>query len=115
MLVFYFYLNKHRELGLSHYDTHADGSGVVYVSEKRPILNMRPGLYTFNYINDTHIIKWLELKNFDYDLTTDFELHNLGVKLLQNYKIIITASHPEYYSTEMWNAVYEFQNNNLKF
>ena len=39
------YLNKHRELGLSHYDTHADGSGVVYVSEKRPILNMRPGLY----------------------------------------------------------------------
>ena len=105
------YLNKHTELGLSHYDTHADGSGVVYVSEKRPILNMRPGLYTFNYINDTHIIKWLELKKFDYDLTTDYELHNLGTKLLKNYKIIITASHPEYYSTEMWNAIYEFQNN----
>ena len=31
---------------------------------------MRPGLYTFNYINDTHIIKWLELKKFGYDLTT---------------------------------------------
>ena len=96
---------------MSHYDTHADGSGVVYVSEKRPILNMRPGLYTFNYINDTHIIKWLEFKKFDYDLTTDYELHNLGTKLLKNYKIIITASHPEYYSTEMWNAIYEFQNN----
>ena len=68
------YLNKHRELGLSHYDTHADGSGVVYVSEKRPILNMRPGLYTFNYINDTHILKCLELKKFEYDLTTDYEL-----------------------------------------
>ena len=105
------YLNKHRELGLSHYDTHADGSGVVYVSEKRPILNMRPGLYTFNYINDTHIIKWLESKKFDYDVTTDHELHNLGTQLLKKYKLIITASHPEYYSTEMWNAIYKFQNN----
>ena len=44
------YLNEHRELGLSHYDTHSDGSGVFYASRLRPMLNFRPGLYTFNYL-----------------------------------------------------------------
>jgi N,N-dimethylformamidase len=35
------YLGEHPELGLSLYDTHADGSGVMYSSRLRPILNMR--------------------------------------------------------------------------
>lgn len=103
------YLNEHRELGLSHYDTHSDNSGVVHVSERRPMLNMKPGLYTFNYVNDTHIIKWLEAKNFRYEVATDKELHEHGAALLSRYRVIITASHPEYYSTPMWDAVHEFQ------
>ena len=36
------YLQEHRELGHSLYDTHADGSGVCYSSGLRPILNLRP-------------------------------------------------------------------------
>jgi len=104
------YLNEHRELGLSHYDTHSDDSGVVFVSERRPILNMRPGLYTFNYINDTHIIKWLEKKGYDYDIVTDEDLHKYGIGLLENYLVVITASHPEYFSTKMWDALFEYQN-----
>lgn len=105
------YLNKHRELGLSNYDTHSDESGVVYVSERRPILNNRPGLYTFNYINDTHIIKWLEEKGYDYEVVTDEDLHNFGYDVLKNYSVVITASHPEYYSTQMWDALSKYQNN----
>ena len=53
------YLQEHRELGYSLYDTHLDGSGVCYSSCLRPILNLRPkyaswlgahgsGLWQFN-------------------------------------------------------------------
>ena len=103
------YLNVHRELGLSHYDTHADESGVVYSGERRPMLNTRPGLYTFNYLNDTHIVKWLETRGFPYDLATDEDLHRYGRDLLDGYAVVMTASHPEYYSTEMWDALFDYQ------
>lgn len=104
------YLNLHRELGLSHYDTHSDDSGVVYSSSRRPMLNTRPGLYTFNYLNDTHIIKWLESRNTSYDVATDEDLHRHGTELLQAYDVVMTGSHPEYYSTEMWDALNDYQN-----
>lgn len=104
------YLNIHRELGLSHYDTHSDDSGVVYASSRRPMLNTRPGLYTFNYLNDTHILKWLEDRGTSYDVATDEDLHRFGTDLLEPYDVVITGSHPEYYSTEMWDALNDYQN-----
>lgn len=103
------YLNVHRELGLSHYDTHADDSGVIYASERRPMLNMRPGLYTFNYVNDTHVLKWLELRGHAYDVATDLDLHRHGRKLLDGYAVVMTLSHPEYWSTPMWDALHAWQ------
>ncbi|MDE2912984.1 MAG: hypothetical protein OXL68_08675 [Paracoccaceae bacterium] len=93
------YLNEYREFGLSLYDTHGDGSGVVHSGSRRPMLNVRPGLYTFIYVNDTHILKWLETKGFDYDVATDENLHRHRQDLLQPYRVLITVSHPEYYST----------------
>ena len=98
------YLNEHRELGLSHYDTHADGSGVFYASRLRPMLNFRPGLYTFNYLNDTHVVAWLAARGFDFDVVTDEDLHAEGAELLSRYRVVITGSHPEYTSTPMWDA-----------
>lgn len=104
------YLNLHRELGLSHYDTHSDDSGVVYASSRRPMLNTRPGLYTFNYLNDTHILKWLEHRGTAYDVATDEDLHHFGTDLLEPYDVVMTGSHPEYTSTEMWDALSAYQN-----
>ena len=103
------YLNVHRELGLSLYDTHGDESGVAYAGTRRPMLNSRPGLYTFNYVNDTHIVKWLEAKGYDYDVATDEDLHRDGAALLEAYEVVITASHPEYYSTPMWDTLDAYQ------
>ena len=103
------YLNEHRELGLSHYDTHADGSGVFYASRLRPMLNFRPGLYTFNYLNDTHVVAWLAARGFEFDVVTDEDLHAEGAELLSRYRVVITGSHPEYTSTRMWDALDAWQ------
>lgn len=103
------YLQEHREVGLSTYDTHADGSGWRVSGARRPILNMRPRCNTFNYGNDTHLIDWLEEKGIAYDLVTDEDLHRDGLDALRPYRCVMTLSHPEYYSREMWDAIDAYQ------
>ncbi len=103
------YLQEHRELGLSTYDTHSDGSGWCWSTAKRPILNMRPRGNTFNYVNDTHILDWLEHEGFDYDIVTDEDIHREGARLLAPYACVITGSHPEYFSKQMLDAFDAYQ------
>lgn len=103
------YLQAHRELGLSTYDTHSDGSGWCYSTAKRPILNMRPLGNTFNYVNDTHIIDWLEQGGFDYDVITDCDIDRHGAQLLKSYACVINGSHPEYFSRNMLEAFDAYQ------
>jgi len=112
------FLDRHREYGLSTYDTHSDGSGVCYSSRLRPILNMRPkysssnggigsGLWQFNA--DTHIIDWLEHENYQYDTITDEDLEKEGIDIIKDYKVILTSSHPEYHSTKCWDSINKYQ------
>ena len=103
------FLGEHRELGGSHYDTHSDGSGVFYSSRLRPILNMRPGLYTFNFINDSYVCAWLESMGQDYDVISDEDIEAEGAALLSQYTTVITGSHPEYFSIGMWDAFDRYQ------
>ncbi len=103
------YLQEHRELGLSTYDTHSDGSGWCYSSAARPILNMRPRGNTFNYVNDTHLLDWLEAQGFEYDVVTDEDIHHHGAQVLSPYACVITVSHPEYFSERMLNAFAAYQ------
>jgi len=109
------FINEHREYGLSLYDTHSDGSGVCYSSRLRPILNMRPG-YTIAWVGpggsapwqfnaDLHIVDWLEAMGHGYDVVTDEDVHSEGTDLLAPYRVVMTATHPEYYSTAMWDGV----------
>ena len=108
------FLNEHREYGASNYDTHSDGSGVCYSSRLRPILNMRPkyaswlggagsSLWQFNA--DGHITDWLEAKGYDFDVVTDEDLHYEGYARIAPYRVILTGSHPEYWSKPMWDAL----------
>lgn len=103
------YLQEHRELGLSTYDTHSDGGGWCYSSAARPILNMRPRGNTFNYVNDTHLLDWLETEAIDYDVVTDEDIHHHGAQVLSPYTCVITVSHPEYFSERMLNAFAAYQ------
>ncbi len=103
------YIRENRLLSL--YDSHTDGSGVCYSSRLRPIINMRPR-YHMRALNcphqlpaDLHLIDWLEAKGHAYDVITDEDLHAEGLDLLAPYKVIITGSHPEYWSGPMLDAL----------
>ncbi len=112
------FLMENRHYGASCYDVHADGSGVCYSSRLRPILNMRPkyqswlggagsSLWQFNA--DLHITDWLEAKGFEFDCITDEDLHYEGLEVLDGYQVLLTGSHPEYWSPEMWDALEAFK------
>jgi len=109
------YVWEHPELGLSIYDLHADKSGINYSSWKRPILNMRP-THRFwvtaaprHFAAELYLTDWLEVMRHDYDVITDHDLHEDGVNLLSRYKMVITGSHPEYWTTPMMDALEAYQ------
>lgn len=107
-------LSRDREFGLSTYDTHSDGSGVAYSTRLRPILNMRPGfrhwlspsLWQFNA--DLHLIDWMIEMGYEFDVLTDFDLHSHGSELLKPYNVVLTGTHPEYYSEQMLDGLHEY-------
>jgi N,N-dimethylformamidase len=113
------FLNEHIEYGGSLYDAHSDGSGICYTSRLRPLVNMRPKrqgtLGGFGHSKlwglaaDTHIIDWLEAMGYEHDVLTDEELHDCGYQALAPYRVVIAGTHPEYCSTEMWDAYDAFR------
>ncbi|MBM3949434.1 MAG: LamG domain-containing protein [SAR202 cluster bacterium] len=95
----------------SMYDLHRDGSGVAYATRRVPILNIRPD-YTQPVRGSPHALPadlyltdWMEQKGFDYDVFTDEDLHFDGLALLSQYKVVVTGSHPEYWSGPMLDAL----------
>jgi N,N-dimethylformamidase len=109
------YLNEHRELGMSPYDTHSDGSGVAYSSRLRPLFSMHVKNRVWAFNGDTHVVDWLEAKGFDYDIVTDDTIHEGGLEALAPYNVIVTGAHPEYWSTRMWDAAVEYQQQGGRF
>jgi N,N-dimethylformamidase len=99
------YLNEHRELGMSPYDRHSDGYGVFYSSARRPLFSMHVKSKVWALNADTHITDWLEARRLSYDLITDHAVHAEGLSRLSRYKVVITGTHPEYWTTDMWGAM----------
>ncbi|KKY25266.1 putative branched-chain amino acid [Phaeomoniella chlamydospora] len=104
------------DLGLGMYDVHLDGSGTVFSSSKRPILNIRPGYVNWafhrprEFSADLFMIGFLEerLGRGNYDIVTDHDLHLRGIEAIDRYNVIITGCHPEYPSLESLNAYSSF-------
>ncbi|HVM82719.1 MAG TPA: N,N-dimethylformamidase beta subunit family domain-containing protein, partial [Candidatus Binatia bacterium] len=98
------FLKERRDFGISLYDRHRDGSGGVYSSCHRPILNTRPKRALWNFNADLHVVDWLTANGQKFDVITDDVIHEEGAALLGDYRCIITGSHPEYHSTKMLDA-----------
>ena len=96
---------------LSLYNRHADGSGVCYASRLRPIPDLRPDhrhgsiACPHNLGADLYFVDWMEAQGFDHDIITDEALYAEGEALLGRYKVIMTGSHPEYWSVEMLDGL----------
>ncbi|WP_134740702.1 N,N-dimethylformamidase beta subunit family domain-containing protein [Nocardioides sp. 503] len=100
----------HREFGSSLYDHHTDGSGVCYSSHLRPILNMRWDFRSAiqdaprHFAADLVIPTWLRHLGIEHAVTTDHALHEQGVDALAGHRVLVTGSHPEYWSKRMLDA-----------
>ena len=105
------YLDEHREFGISLYDVHSDGSGSCHSSYLRPIPSLRPKYRQWQFgcprhlAADLYLIDWLEQTGLDYDVVTDHDLHMSGQSLLAPYSVVITGTHPEYWSRQMREAM----------
>ena len=104
---------------LSLYDRHTDNSGVAYSSRRRPILNINPkhkasmgsdgrNMGSLLLAADLHLLDWMEVKGFDFDVATDEDLHLEGKNLLKKDKVILTGTHPEYWTQDMLNGLQEY-------
>ena len=99
------YFLAHPEVGKSLYDYHVDGSGVMYSSHRRPVLNLKPRTLTWGFNADTNVTAWLHRIGAAYDVATDHDLHAQGARLLEGYRVVLTGTHPEYHSTAMLDAL----------
>jgi N,N-dimethylformamidase len=106
------FLGEHRELGLSAYCKHRDGSGIAHVSSRRPMLDQRPwhrivtrGDAGRELSGDLYLFDWLENEGIEYDTITDDDLHAEGAALLHPYAAVVTGGHPEYVSEQMLDAL----------
>jgi N,N-dimethylformamidase len=102
----------------SFYEFHSDGSGVAYTTRLRPLANLRP-LYrkpatqfksTHQFNEDLYLVDWLTAMGHDFDIATDEDLHSEGKELLAQYRVILTGSHPEYWSGNMYSALEDYLN-----
>lgn len=103
---------------LSLYSAHSDGSGVAYASRLRPIMELRPkfnGGYPRHFSADLYMTHFMEVKGLKYDVITDDDLHAEGVSLLKGYKVVISGSHPEYWSTAMMDSLQSYLNEGGRF
>jgi N,N-dimethylformamidase len=104
-------LADHPEFGSSLYDQHGDGSGVCYSSYLRPVPNLRPD-YRMWLQNaprhlgaDLYTVAFFDHAGIEYDVLTDHDVHAEGAAAFDGYQVVVTGSHPEYYSATMLDAV----------
>ncbi len=104
-------LDRHPEYGMSTYDSHAGGAGCCYSSRLRPLLNMRPKYRMWltdgpvHFGQDLSMVDWLLDRGFDHDVITDEDVHHHGPELLAPYRVLVTGSHPEYWTWPMRDAL----------
>ena len=96
--------------GMGVYRFYVDGAPVMHAPMRIPNLANQPGAILKNVTADTDLIEWLEHDRVDYDVITDELLHQEGADLLRGYSTVITGSHTEYLTWEMYDAYLAYLN-----
>ena len=105
------YIRDHPEIGPSMYEKHRDGSGVMYSSRHRPILQLHPGADGWDFTPDTDINAFMTTLDLNHDVITDEDFHADGFAALLTHKVLVTGSHAEYWSTAMLDALEQWLRN----
>ena len=106
-------LAAHPALRGSLYDLHSDGSGRCISSSSRPIFNFRADYQSALQQAPRHLgadlftIAWLRQRGVPHQLLTDHALDD-GTVDLSRHTVLITSSHPEYWSGAMLSRLEAF-------
>ncbi|EPE96950.1 hypothetical protein RGCCGE502_17660 [Rhizobium grahamii CCGE 502] len=99
---------------LSLYDVHSDMSGVSLTSSRRPRATLRDD-YHYPLSNSPHLLsvdlkllKFLARHGIDVDILTDHDLHDGGRSAIAPYRLLLTGSHPEYWSSSMMDGLKDY-------
>ena len=95
----------HPELGASTYDPHCDGSGVCHASSRRPIFNMRPTGTGSGTCASTSACSTGWRRTGALRRRSPTTTCTRGRAAPRAYRVVLTGCHPEYYSTEMLDAL----------
>ena len=105
------FIAAHPEIGLSLYDHHTDGGSPYYSTRLRPNLSGGPK-YKYAPIASPHllaadlyVVDWLTVKGYPFDVVSDEDLHFGGSEAILPYKVLITGAHPEYWTSQMLEAL----------
>lgn len=98
------------QFGRSVYEHHADGTGIRHSSWLRPLINVALGARQWAFPADVAILRFLsrELGEDGFDVLTDHGIHEHGFEALKGARVVVTGSHPEYYTPQMLEAVEHF-------
>ena len=81
----------------------------MFSSRRRPVLNLRPGADGWNFTPDTDLDAFLAHTGIGHDVIADEDVHAEGVAALAPYRVVVTGTHPEYWSTAMLDALADWQ------
>lgn len=106
----------HPEYGLSPYNLHADGSGVMMSNMRRPLIDKRVNQFhlmdpdpvgsgTYWIAADSYILDLLDRCGIEVEVITDHDVHAEGAALLSRYAVVLTGQHPEYHTHETLDAI----------
>jgi N,N-dimethylformamidase len=90
------------------YNSHYDGTYFAYGSRLRPDLQMKPTGYVYNFPADTHIIAFLDNEGIPYDIISDELVDREGIAVLEKYRTVISSTHHEYVTMDMFDHVAEY-------
>ena len=81
--------------------TNSDAARIHHVLRRR-------GSGARHFPADTHLIDWLTVKGFAFDVITDHDLDREGAALLRPYRAVVTGSHPEYHTRNTLDALQNY-------